>query len=86
MTTVSFRVTYTGNDPAQVAAVANRLAAYYVERSGAIRSRQASRTTDTLRTELADTARRLEAQDKRVMDYTRDNGCNHIVLERSTCR
>ncbi len=73
VTTVSFRVTYPGNDPAQVAAVANRLAAYYVERSGAMRSRQASRTTDALRTEMADTARRLEAQDKRVMDYTREN-------------
>jgi polysaccharide chain length determinant protein (PEP-CTERM system associated) len=73
MTTVSFRVTYTGNDPVKVAAVANRLATYYVERGGAIRSRQASRTTDSLRSELATTASRLEAQDKRVMDYTREN-------------
>src|SRR5262245_16357045 len=73
VTTVSFRVSFTGDDPIKVAATANRLAAYYVERSGAIRSRQASRTADALRTELDAMRARLEAQDRRVIDFTNQN-------------
>jgi polysaccharide chain length determinant protein (PEP-CTERM system associated) len=72
-TTVSFRVSYTGNDPVKVAAVANRLATYYVERSGAMRTRMASRTADALKVELDSTRSRLDAQTKQVTDFMTRN-------------
>jgi polysaccharide chain length determinant protein (PEP-CTERM system associated) len=73
VTTVSFRVSYTGNDPVKVAAAANRLATYYVERSGALRSRMATRTTDAARAELDQVRARLESQTRAVNEYMARN-------------
>ncbi len=69
-TTVSFRVSYTGSDAQKVALVTNRLAQFYVDRNGAIRERQASRAADQLKQELDQTRARLDAQEKRVIDFT----------------
>ena len=73
MTTVSFRVSYTGDDPVKVAATANRLSEFYVRRSGAMRSEQQSRTVDTLRREVDTAQRSLEAQEQRLTQFTTQN-------------
>ena len=73
VTTVSFRVSYTGDDPVKVAATANRLSEFYVQRSGAMRSEQQSRTVDALRREVDAAQRSLEAQEQRLTQFTTQN-------------
>jgi polysaccharide chain length determinant protein (PEP-CTERM system associated) len=73
VTTVSFRVSYTGDDPVKVATTANRLSEFYVRRSGAMRSEQQSRTVDTLRREVDAAQRSLEAQEQRLTQFTTQN-------------
>ena len=73
VTTVSFRVSYTGDDPVKVAATANRLSDFYVRRSGAMRSEQQSRTVDALRREVDAAQRSLEAQEQRLTQFTTQN-------------
>lgn len=73
VTTVSFRVSYTGDDAVKVAATANRLSAFYVQRSGAMRSEQQNRTVDALRREVDAAQRSLEAQEQRLTQFTTQN-------------
>jgi uncharacterized protein involved in exopolysaccharide biosynthesis len=73
VTTVSFRVIYTGDDPVKVAATANRLSEFYVQRSGAMRSEQQSRTVDVLRREVDAAQRSLEAQEQKLTQFTTQN-------------
>jgi polysaccharide biosynthesis transport protein len=73
-TTVAFRITYTGRDPQTVAAVANRLASFYIAQNDHMRDRQVTRTTEVIRQSLAETKKRLEAQEGRVQAYL----ANHI--------
>jgi succinoglycan biosynthesis transport protein ExoP len=73
MTTVSFRISYTGNDPRKVATVANRLAQFYVSRNDDITSRYATRAVDSLRKELDAAQKRLETQEQKVIEFTKSN-------------
>jgi polysaccharide chain length determinant protein (PEP-CTERM system associated) len=62
-TTISFAISYRGNDPNTVAAVTNALASSYVEQNSRIRERQATGTAQFLKTQLADMKRRLDEQE-----------------------
>jgi len=69
MATISFTISFSGRDPATVAAVANELAAMYVQANTAIREGQAVRTADFLKAQLADARRELDAQDRRASEF-----------------
>lgn len=71
--TVAFTVSYLGNDPQKVADVANRLAQFYVEKNGDLRSRQAKQNAEILRNEIDASKRRLEAHETRLMEFTSRN-------------
>jgi polysaccharide chain length determinant protein (PEP-CTERM system associated) len=68
-TTIAFTISYTGRDPQTVAGVANRLASYYVSQNNSIRSRQASTTTDVLSKQIADTKKRMDAQEAKMQQF-----------------
>lgn len=68
-TTVAFTITYTGRDAHTASAVANRLASFYIDRNDRMRSGQANRTTEVLRQQMADTKKRLDAQEARVKGF-----------------
>jgi polysaccharide chain length determinant protein (PEP-CTERM system associated) len=68
-TAIAFKITYTGKDPETVAAVANKLASFYIAQNDHIRSRQVTRQTDVLKQSLADTKKRLDAQEGRMQAY-----------------
>jgi succinoglycan biosynthesis transport protein ExoP len=67
--TIAFTITVTGRDPETVAGVANRVASYYVAQNDRIRSGQATRTTEVLRQQMADTKKRLDGQEGRMKDF-----------------
>ena len=67
--TIAFIVGYRGRDPHVVAAVANALAAFYVEQNSQLRERQTVGTTQVLRAQLGDVKRRLTAQELRIRDF-----------------
>jgi polysaccharide chain length determinant protein (PEP-CTERM system associated) len=71
--TVAFTVSYLGTDPASAAAVANRLAEFYVQQNAAMRSRQASQNAELLKQEMDATRERLAAQEKRVISFSSSN-------------
>ncbi len=73
VTTISFRISYTSGDPQKAAAVANRLARFYVERNDAMLSRQATRAAESLKQELDALQKRLDAQERRVLQFTEQN-------------
>ena len=67
--TVAFKITYTGRNPETAAAVANRLASFYIAQNDNIRSRQVTRQTEVLQSELTEMKKRLTAQEGRVQAY-----------------
>jgi polysaccharide chain length determinant protein (PEP-CTERM system associated) len=67
--TVAFALTYQGRDPDTVARVTNALAAFYVEENARLREQQATGTASFLKLQLADTKKRLDAQEQRVRDF-----------------
>jgi polysaccharide chain length determinant protein (PEP-CTERM system associated) len=69
--TIAFTLSYRGSDPQTVALVTNTLASFYIEEDLKARSRQASGTTDFLRTQLAETKKRLDEQERLVGDFRR---------------
>jgi len=69
-TTVSFRLSYTGATGATVAGVTNALAAFYVEKNYSIRSSEATRTTDFLKTQLDTTKKQLDQREREIREYT----------------
>jgi polysaccharide chain length determinant protein (PEP-CTERM system associated) len=71
--TVAFTVSYVSTDPATAAAVANRLAAFYVDQNDAMRSKRAAQTTDLLQGELEKTRQRLAAQEGRIIAFSSGN-------------
>ena len=68
---VAFTVSFRGAEPAVVAAVTNRLAALFIDENLKIRARQATGTADFLRTQLEETTRQLDVQERRVSEYNR---------------
>lgn len=67
--TIAFTLSYSGRDPATVTRAANTLAALFVEENTRIRARQAARTADFLKGQLADVRRDLEAQERRTNEF-----------------
>lgn len=68
--TIAFLVGYSGRDPQTVAQVANRLASFFVEENTRMRSGQASRTAEFLKSQLADVRKELAAQEHRTSTFT----------------
>jgi polysaccharide chain length determinant protein (PEP-CTERM system associated) len=67
--TIAFTLSYNGRDPATVADVANRLVAFYIDENTRSRERQASRTADFLKDQVAGVRRELDEQDRRAADF-----------------
>jgi polysaccharide chain length determinant protein (PEP-CTERM system associated) len=88
--TVSFTLSYTGDDRGTVAEVTNAVAAFYVQQNDRMRSEEAIHTTQFLRTQLADAKRQLDRHETAMRDYTarytgelpQQVGVNLATLER----
>ena len=88
--TVSFTLSYTGDSPRQVADVTNAVAAFYVQQNDRMRSDEAIRTSEFLRSQLADAKRQLDRHEAGLRDYTtrytgqlpQQVGVNLATLER----
>jgi polysaccharide chain length determinant protein (PEP-CTERM system associated) len=64
--TIAFELSYRGRDPQTVALVTNTLASYYIEENVKARERYASGTTEFLRTQLSESKKRLDEQERKV--------------------
>src|SRR5207249_1580369 len=71
--TVAFNLRYRGRDPERVAAVANTLASFYVEENSNLRERQASKTTQFVKDQLAEAKKRRDVQEAVVGDLRARN-------------
>jgi polysaccharide chain length determinant protein (PEP-CTERM system associated) len=69
--TVAFTISYQGSNPATVATVTNTLASFYIEENTKARERQATGTAEFLKSQLAETKTRLDAQEQRVSGFKR---------------
>jgi polysaccharide biosynthesis transport protein len=67
--TISFGLTYQGDDPRLVAAVANTLAASYVQQNSKSAERQASSTTRFLKAQLDEMKKRHDEQERKVREF-----------------
>src|SRR5262245_37325835 len=68
--TVAFNLSYTGERVDTVAGVANEIAAFYVARHDAMRSGEAVKTTQFLKSQLDEAKRHLDTQEGRLRAYT----------------
>jgi polysaccharide chain length determinant protein (PEP-CTERM system associated) len=68
--TVAFNLHYTGERQDTVAAVANEIATFYVAKNDAMRSGEATRTTEFLRTQLDEAKAELDQHESRLRAYT----------------
>jgi len=68
--TVAFNLSYTGEKQETVARVANDIAAFYVARNDAIRSGEAEKTTQFLKSQLDEAKRQLDVHEGRIRAYT----------------
>jgi polysaccharide chain length determinant protein (PEP-CTERM system associated) len=88
--TVSFTLSYTGDNRDTVAEVTNAVAAFYVQQNDRMRSEEAIHTTQFLRTQLGDAKQQLDRHETAVRDYTarytgelpQQVGVNLATLER----
>jgi len=88
--TVSFTLSYMGDRRDRVADVTNAVAAFYVQQNDQMRSQEAIRTTDFLRTQLADAKHALDQHEGAMRDFTskytgelpQQVGVNLATLER----
>jgi len=74
LATVSLSVAYRGTSPQTVAAVANALAAYFVDGGGDEDLRQSSSAADLLKTQMDDVKRKMEAQEQLIREYKARHG------------
>jgi polysaccharide chain length determinant protein (PEP-CTERM system associated) len=65
----TFRVSYRGADPVEVARAANRIAELFIEENLKVREGQAERTSQFLETELEEIRSRLETQEEAVAQF-----------------
>lgn len=70
----AFRVLYTYTDPDAATKVAQRLGNYFVEQNILDRGAQASATNKFLEQQLAESRKKLEAQDKRLEEFRQRHG------------
>jgi polysaccharide chain length determinant protein (PEP-CTERM system associated) len=68
--TVAFNLSYTGELQHTVADVANEIAAFYVAQNDAIRSGEAVKTTQFLKSQLDEAKRQLDVHEGRIRAYT----------------
>src|SRR3989442_10580696 len=68
---VAFTISYRGSDPVVVAEVTNTLAALFIDENLRVRSRQATGTANFLRTQLEETTKQLDVQERQVSDFNR---------------
>jgi polysaccharide biosynthesis transport protein len=68
-TTVAVAITYRGPDPQTVSDVTNTLSSFYIEENRKTRERQASATSEILKTQLQDTKKRLEQHEARLAAF-----------------
>jgi succinoglycan biosynthesis transport protein ExoP len=66
---IAFTITYLGRDPKTAADVTNALASFYVAQNDRMRSQQASRTSEVLKTQVDETKKRLDAQEARLKEF-----------------
>ena len=67
--TIAFTVSYSGRNPQTVADVANTLVAAYVDENAKSRTQQATRTSEVLRTQLADARKELDASQQQGNEF-----------------
>ena len=67
--TIAFTVSYSGRNPQTVADVANTLVAAYVDENAKSRTQQATRTSEVLRTQLADARKELDARQQQGNEF-----------------
>ncbi len=72
-TAIAFSLSYVGNAPQTAADVANALASFYVAQNNQMRAEQASKATEYIGAQLAETKGRLDAQESKVSGYTAEN-------------
>lgn len=65
----AFRIAYTGEDPAVVAQVANRLGNLFIEENMRTRETQVEGTSEFLETQLADAKKRLDEAEAQISAY-----------------
>jgi polysaccharide chain length determinant protein (PEP-CTERM system associated) len=65
----TFRVSFRGSDPVEVARAANRIAELFIEENLKVREGQAERTSQFLETELEEMRGRLEQQEEAVAQF-----------------
>ena len=68
-TTVAIAITYRGPDPQTVSDVTNTLSGFYIDENRKTRERQASATSEVLKSQLNDTKKRLEQHEARVTAF-----------------
>ena len=64
-----FTIAYIGEDPKQVAMIANKLSSLFIEENLKLREQQAMGTTEFLGNELESTKAKLEEQEKSITEY-----------------
>jgi polysaccharide chain length determinant protein (PEP-CTERM system associated) len=69
--TIAFALSYRGRDPQTVALVTNTLASFYIEENLKAREKQASGTTEFLKTQIGKTKERLDQQERQVSEFKR---------------
>jgi succinoglycan biosynthesis transport protein ExoP len=69
--TIAFTISYRGSDPVTVSAVTNTLAGFYIEENLKARERLAIGTAEFLKVQLAQTKKRLDAQEQVVSAFKR---------------
>lgn len=67
--TIAFTLSYVGRDPDTVAEVTNMLVDTYIQQNSESRERQASRTAEFLKQQLADLKRQLDDEQRRSSDF-----------------
>ena len=67
--TIAFSVSYTGREPATVAAVVNTLVAAYIEENTKGRERQAARTAEFLKAQLDTVRQEVDAHERRAGQF-----------------
>lgn len=67
--TIAFTLSYVGRDPDKVAEVTNMLVDTYIQQNSESRERQASRTAEFLKQQLADLKRQLDDEERRSSDF-----------------
>jgi polysaccharide chain length determinant protein (PEP-CTERM system associated) len=65
----TFRVSFTGDDPVEVATAANRVADLFIKENLKVREGQAERTSQFLETELEEIRTQLEEQEAKVASF-----------------